>query len=104
MKEITVFAKRRQTSEGRTFYTFLTSMDKNDGTKCTMSVKFRDECGTPKPENCPLNIKIEKSDVNISTKEYTVPDTGEIATSRTLWVTKWENGTPYVDHSTDEFF
>lgn len=103
MKEITIFSKRRQTAEGRVFYTYITTLPKKDGSTQTMGVKFRDECGAPKPEKCPMNIVVEREHMNISQKSYTDNESGEIGISYTLWVSAWTEGTKYVDHSLDDF-
>lgn len=100
--EITIYAKKRTTSEGKSFYSYLSTLTRKDGTKQTVSVKFHDECGNPKPENCPMNIKFDKVKGNLSTKEF-ARDTGEVGKSYTLWVSAWEPGTPFVDHSLDDF-
>ena len=101
--EITIFAKKRNTSDGKTFYSYLSTLTRKDGTQQTVTVKFRDDAGNPKPENCPMNIKFSKGSANMATHEFTREDTGEIGTSYTLWVSNWEQGTPYVDHSLDDF-
>lgn len=101
--EITVYAKKRNSYDGKTFYSYLSTLTRKDGTKQTVSVKFRDEAGNPKPEKCPMNVKFDKSNANMSTKEFVREDTGEVATSYTLWVSKWEPGSPFVDHSLDDF-
>lgn len=101
--EITIYAKKRSTKEGKTFYSYLSTLTKKDGTTQTVSVKFRDEAGNPKPENCPMNIKFEKGSANMATREFTREDTGEPGVSYTLWVSAWEKGTPFVDHSLDDF-
>lgn len=101
--EITIYAKKRTTSEGKSFYSYLSTLTKKDGNKQTVAVKFRDECGSPKPEKCPMNIKFNKTDANMSSREFTREDTGEVGTSFTLWVSAWENGAPFVDHSLDDF-
>lgn len=103
--QISIFAKKRTTKEGKTFYQFLTTLEKKDGTTETMRVAFRDIEGNmpPKPDSCPRNIVIEKDDANISTTKYTDNATGEIKNRKTLWVSKWESGEPYVDHSLDEY-
>lgn len=103
-KEIAIFAKKRRTADGKkSFFTFLTTLENRSGESVTMSVKFADD-GAPKPEDCPMNIIVEKTDCNISEKTFIREDTGEMATSKTMWVKAWKAGTPYVDHSTDEFF
>lgn len=101
--EITIYAKKRTTAEGKTFYSYLSPLTRKDGGKQTVSVKFRDDAGNPKPENCPMNIKFEKGWANMSTSEFTREDTGEIGTSFTLWVSRWEHGAPFVDHSLDDY-
>lgn len=101
--EITIFAKKRTTKDGKTFYGYISTLTRKDGTKQTVSVKFRDECGSPKPEKCPVNIKFDKSDANLATSEFVREDTGERATSYTLWVSAWENVSPYIDKSLDDF-
>lgn len=101
--EITIYAKKRTTTEGKTFFSYLSTLTRKDGTKQTVSVKFREDAGKPKPENCPMNIKFEKGAANMATKEFTREDTGEIGLSYTLWVSEWEPGAPFVDHSLDDF-
>ena len=101
--EITIYAKKRTTTEGKTFYSYLSTLTRKDGTKQTVSVKFRDECGSPKPEKCPMNVKFDKGSANMTTREFTREDTGDVVTSYTLWVSKWEQGDPFVDHSLDDF-
>ena len=109
--EITLFAKKRTTKEGKTFYNFLSTLTRKDGTELLCTVKFRDDCGLPKPEACPMNILVDKKDCNLSTRKFTreVTDqsTGELVQeqgqSYTLWVSKWAPGSAYVDHSMDDF-
>lgn len=101
--QIAVFAKRRTTEEGKTFYSYLSTLTKKDGTKQTVAVKFRDEAGNPKPERCPMNVIIDKSNANLATREYVNEDTGEVCTSYTLWVSAWTEGAPYVDASLDDY-
>lgn len=101
--EIAIYAKKRTTSEGKTFFSYLSTLTRKDGTKQTVSVKFRDDAGSPKPEHCPMNIKFDKGSANLSTSEFVREDTGEIGTSYVLWVSRWEQGAPFVDHSLDDF-
>lgn len=101
--EITIYAKKRTTAEGKSFFSYLSALTRKDGTKQTVSVKFRDECGNPKPENCPMNVKFDRGAANMATKEFVREDTGEVGTSYTLWVSAWEPGAPFVDHSLDDF-
>lgn len=101
--EITVFAKRRTSKEGKTFYTYLTTLTKKSGEKQTVAVKFRDEATQPEPKHCPMNIEFDKCKGNLSSKEFVREDTGEVGTSTTLWIAEWRQGTEYVDHSLDDF-
>lgn len=98
----TVFSKKRHTQEGKTFYTFLGRLKKKDGTEQVVAIKFRDECGSPKPEKCPVNIVFDKKDANMSVTDF-VRDDGETGKSYTLWVSAWAYGEAYVDHSLDDF-
>lgn len=100
--EITVFAKKRTTSEGKTFYTYLSKLTKKDGSDIMTAVKFREEAGKPKPEACPCNIIVEKNDCNLSVKHIISPETGEQIDSYSLWVSAWNPGSEYVDHSLDD--
>lgn len=105
--EKTIFAKKRSTKDGtRAFNSYFTRLvDTTTGEELTVQVKFREECGEPK--NCPCNILIDKKDVNlvIKDKTYTDEKTQEEkqTTERTLWVSAWKEGSPYVDHSMDNF-
>ena len=100
--EITIFAKRRQSKDGKQFYQYLTTLTRKDGTTETMRVCFRDVTA-PKPESCPRNIVVAKVDSNIATRTYTDTNTGEIKQAKTLWISAWIEGSPYVDHSLDEY-
>lgn len=109
--EITLFSKKRTTREGKVFYNYLSTLTKKDGTQVLCTVKFRDDCGMPKPEQCPMNILVDKDHCNLSVKKFTRqvtdPESGEITQeegmSNTLWISMWLPGGPYVDHSMDDF-
>lgn len=101
--EITIYAKKKETKEGKKFYAFLTTLKRKDGTEQTMAVKFREDCGSPKGTDCPMNIIVDKKNANVSTREYEREDTGEKATAYTLWVNDWKEGAPFVDTSLDDF-
>lgn len=103
MKELTVFAKERQTKDGKTFYGYLAKITNKEGEEITVAVKFRQPCPMPNPKTCPMNIVLEKEDCNLDIRKYVREDTGEEVLSRTLWVTEWEEGTPYVDTSLDDY-
>ena len=103
--ELVIFAKVMTSKDARKYNRYLTKLTKTDGTELTVNVKFREECGEPK--NCPANIIVDKSNCNYVEKleRYEDKETGEVkeACRRTLWVTAWEMGAPYVDHSMDDF-
>ena len=100
--KLTVFAKKRQTAQGKYFYTYLAKLTKKDGTQDTVTVKFRDECGSPKPENCPVCLEVSKQAANLSIQNLT-DDEGNVYQSKTLWVSDWMEGEPYIDHSLDDY-
>ena len=109
-KEITIYASKKsyvnEKGENKNFYVYSTRM-KKDGTDTYLNVKFKEECGNPSGSKCPMNIVIKKEDVNITEKErvYTNAE-GEEKTiiDHTMWVSKWKEGSPFVDHSTDGYF
>ena len=104
-KEISIFAKKRTTRDGKkSFYSYLTTLETKAGESVTMSVKFPEDIKAPDPSECPCNIVVEKEDCNISKKTFTREDTGEVATSNTLWIKNFTFGSAYVDHSTDDYF
>ena len=100
--ELTVFAKKRTTKEGKLFYTYLTQLiRKEDGEPVTVQVKFPEGLA-PKADDCPLNITVDKEKANLATKEIEI-ENGEI-TSRTLWVKEYTiSEDPYEDTSLDEY-
>lgn len=105
--KVLVFGKKRQTKDGKSFTAYVTKMAKRDGSELTAGVKFREECGAPKLEECPCYIEVAKADANLATRtaEVTTAD-GEIrdVTQYTLWVSAWRKSDEvYVDHSLDEF-
>lgn len=100
--ELTIFAKNRTSAEGKAFVTYLTTLTKKTGEEMTVSVKFREDCGSPKKEKCPCNIIVEKEDCNLAKRNYTDKD-GNPALSYTLWISKYSDGSEYVDHSLDDF-
>ena len=103
--EITIFAKKRTTKEGKIFYNYLGKLKKKDGTEITAQIKFREACGNPNAADCPMNINIAKEHCNFSPKEVKVEENGELKTytRNELWVEAWEKGSEYVDHSMDDF-
>lgn len=100
----TIFAKKKKTREGRTFTAYVTRLTRKDGTEVSMSAKFREDCGQPKPEECPLIIEFDKADANIAERSYIREDTGEEAAAYTLWISAWKKSDEeYIDHSMDDF-
>lgn len=103
--QLTVFAKNRTANDGRPFKTYFSKLTKKDGTQVTVQIKFREECGTP--NQCPCNIVVNKNDANFTEKEKTYTDAKTQEEKQTvvriLWVSKWTDGEPCVDHSMDEF-
>ncbi len=100
---VVIFAKKRTTKEGKKFYNYIGTLKKKDGSEDTVAVKFREECGAPDPKSCPCNILVNKGDANISSRDFTREDTGEVIVIKTLWVNAWKQGAPYVDHSLDDY-
>lgn len=101
--EITIFAKKRMNKDGKAFTNYVTTLTRTDGTTQTMQVKFREDCGSPKAEDCPMNIVFNREDGNVAKRRYTRDDTGELCTAYTLWLKSWARGAAYEDHSLDEF-
>lgn len=110
--ELTIYAsKKSYEKEGKqkSFYTYSTRiLNKITEQEEFFNVKFREDCGAPLPANCPCNIIIEKKDANITEKErfYNDRETGEEKTviDRVVWVSAWTEGSPFEDHSTDDYW
>lgn len=100
--EISIFAKRRRTKDGREFFAYLSSLRKKDGDTIPVSVKFNKEIQPPKPESCPCNIIVDKENCNLSSKKFFREETGEILETHTLWVNQYAAGSEFVDHSMDD--
>ena len=98
-----IFAKKKTTKEGKIFHTYLTTLKKKTGEEIIAQVKFRDICGSPEPEKCPMNIVFPRSKANMTVREYTREDTREICEQYVMWVSEWAEGKPYRDTSMDEF-
>lgn len=103
MREITIFAKKRTTIDGKKFYTYLTRLNKKDGSEVVASVKFREECGSPEPKTCPCFINIPDGGCNYSVRPYIDEASGMELMSSTLWVNEWEPGRSYIDTSMEDF-
>lgn len=102
--KIGVFAKKAKSSDGRTFIRYLGKLRKKTGEELTVTVKFREECGSPNPASCPCYVSVQKKDANLARRTYTDPRTGETGESFTLWVNAWELlPEQFSDTSLDEF-
>ena len=106
--KIVVFAKKRQTKDGKPFTAYVTKMVNKNGEEVTAGVRFREECGSPKESECPCYIEFDKGSANLATRTTEVEDseTHEIKeiVSRNLWITSWKKSAEkYVDHSLDDF-
>lgn len=100
--KITVFKKQVQAKNGNKFGVYSTKLQKKDGTEQYAVVRFLND--VTKPEEYPAIISVNKSDANLSRKEYTNTDTGEIGYNYTLWVSAYTpTGEKYIDHSLDDF-
>ncbi len=102
--KITIFAKKKLTREGKPFFTYLATI-KKAGEPVTVSVKFTEEAGHPKPEECPVNIEFAKNDANLATRKVTVDRDGVPVVNEylTMWIDSWEySADKYVDHSMDD--
>lgn len=109
--KLTIYAKKRTTEEGKSFYTYLTTLTKKTGEEMKVQVKFRQDCGNPRGEDCPMNIIVPKDKANLAEERYTASEvdenTGEVTlttkTNYRLWVAEWSKGEAYRDTSLDEF-
>jgi len=102
-KELTIFAKKAQTTDGRVFYKYLTTLKRKDGNDDMVEVKFTEAAGAPLPATCPCNILVERENVNMTNREFVDSKTGEVRIAKRMWVSEWETGSQYVDHSMDEY-
>lgn len=100
--ELTVFAKKRTTTEGKRFYTYLTQLTrKEDGERVSVQVKFPEGLA-PKADDCPLNIIVNKEKANLAVKKLGT-ENGEII-SRTLWIKEYTiSKNPFEDTSLDDY-
>lgn len=100
--KITVFKREAQAKNGNKFAAYSTKLQKKDGTEQYCAVKFHKDLTVP--AEFPAIIEVPKDHANLSRKQYTNTDTGEIGYNYTLWVSAYTaTGEKYVDHSLDEF-
>ena len=104
---LNIFAKKRNTKDGKVFYNYLTILTKKDGEQETVQVKFRDDCGQPNGSDCPRTIEVKKENANLVKKVITVPgkegQPEKEVEERKLWVSEWEDRGAYIDHSLDDY-
>lgn len=101
--EITVFAKKRNRKDGKTFFSYLARLTKKTGEVITATVRFRDTAPVMKPETCPCIIIVDKTNCQFSSKLITA-DNGKEYISNTLWIADYaKSDKPYIDTSMDEF-
>lgn len=104
---LNIFAKKRTTKDGKDFYNYLTTLTKKDGEQETVQVKFRDDCGQPKADDCPRTIEVKKENANLVKRIITVPGRDDQpdkeVEERKLWVSEWEDRGDYIDHSLDDY-
>lgn len=99
--QISIYAKKRTMNNGKVFYNYLSRITSKQGEVLPVNVKFPEGL-EPDPARCPLNIVFNKANANLSYQHYTNKH-GEEAISANLWVKEWEEGTPFVDTSLDDF-
>lgn len=101
----TVFAKKVKTHDGKSFFTFVTSLPKKDGTSQYMKVMYsgNDKNKRFDSDSCPVVIEFEKKDANISATAYTTKE-GVKEKIYTLWIQDYKvSDEKFVDHSLDDF-
>lgn len=104
--EIALFAKKRNTAEGKSFVGYWATLENpKTGEEVPVTVKFKDDKCKPVPlEDCPCMITLEKGDCSL-TKPYEFESKdGSVGIGRDLWIYNWERSGDYVDHSMDDYF
>lgn len=99
--ELTIYAKTKKTAEGRSFRIYLSRLtNKKTGEEVPVRVNFQE--GLPLPTVFPVNIVIKREDANLSEKRYK-DEEGEEHLTRSLWIKAYEMGSPFEDHSLDDY-
>lgn len=101
----TVFAKKVKTNDGKSFFTFVTSLPKKDGTSQYMKVMYsgKDKNKSFDSDSCPVVIEFDRKNANISTTIYTTKE-GDKRNCYTLWIQDYKvSDEKFVDHSLDDF-
>lgn len=100
--KITVFAKERKGKDNNSFLSYLSKLTKNTGEEVTVQLKFSEECGRIKKENCPCIIEVDTSDCSYSERKV-IKDDREII-NRVLWINKYtKTDETFVDTSASCF-
>ena len=97
--KVTVFGKSKNNKDNKAFTAYSGRLTRKDGSELSVGIKFRQPCVGPKKEDCPVNIIFDKADANLSQRYDSERDTMYY----TLWVSKYQLGEPYEDHSLDDF-
>ena len=100
--QITLYSKKVKAESGKQFNIYLSRLPLKTGDEMSARVMFEEGCPAPKPDACPMNIIVDKSDAHLQSKRYT-DKAGIEQISQTLWVSAWTEGEPYEDHSMDVF-
>lgn len=99
--ELTVFAKKKTTRDGKPFTTYVSKLHRREGGDVYVEVRFKRDC--PLPPSFPCVIEVPRDYASMSERNVTRED-GTVFTSRRLYVGAWNStGKTYVDHSLDEF-
>lgn len=100
--KITVFAKERKGKDNNSFISYLSKLTKTTGEEVTVQLKFSEECGKIKKENCPCIIEVNTSDCSYSERKV-IKDDREII-NRVLWINKYnKTDEKFVDTSASCF-
>lgn len=101
--ELTIFCKTMKKKDGGTYPRYISRLSKKNGEEVSFAVKFEQEAGQPKPENCPCIINVEKEDASYSEKKKT-RDNGSTVIQREMYIKKWSKlDKEWVDNSMDAF-
>lgn len=105
--KIAVFARKIEDKNGKKYYTYSARLTRKDGNTESVGVAFREECGSPDPKKCPMNIVVDRKNANLAERRREVTDkaTGELVERvyKTLWISEWKESEKYVDHSLDDY-
>lgn len=102
--ELTIFAKKRRTKEGKAFNVYVSKLKKHNGDEDYVTVRFTGEQAAPNGDKCPVIIDVNKEDANISVRHGVNELTGEEVERKTLWIKNFRySETKYVDHSLDDY-